>query len=196
MALHETRHQRPWTAEEIALAETVAEQVAQTDVAYLGGEQGVARVTGEWRPEMKEALQTGETVRRDGGDGGGRFPLAVPIKVRGEVVGVLDTHKPAGAGEWAGKEIALLETLADQLGQALESARLHRDTQLRAAREGLLGEISDRMQRAPDVERLIQTAVREVAAALGASGVFVQLSGLPELAGGESGSVPRVDRAR
>jgi GAF domain-containing protein len=30
VALHETRHQRPWTAEEITLAETVAEQVTQT----------------------------------------------------------------------------------------------------------------------------------------------------------------------
>jgi GAF domain-containing protein len=169
---------------------------AQADVAYLGGEQGVARVTGEWRPEMKEALQTGETVRLDGGDGEERLPLAVPIKVRGEVIGVLDTHKPAEAGEWTGEEIALLETLADQLGQALEGARLYRDTQRRAARESLLGEISDRMQRAPDVERLMQIAVREVAAALGTSGVFVQLSGSPEPAGGEDGSVFGAGRAR
>ncbi|MFN2165439.1 MAG: GAF domain-containing protein, partial [Anaerolineae bacterium] len=69
-------------------------------VGYRSDERGITEAADIWRPEMEQALRDGRLVQGAGQDGDGRRPLAVPIKVRGEVVGVLDTYKPAGAGEW------------------------------------------------------------------------------------------------
>ncbi|HEY71712.1 MAG TPA: GAF domain-containing protein [Thermoflexia bacterium] len=147
---------------------------AQPDMAYRSDERGVARAEGVWRPEMERALREGETMLGDGD--GERRPLAIPIKVRGDVIGVLDTYKPGGADEWMPEEVALLETLADQLGTALESARLYGDAQRSAARERLVSEITDRMRRAADVEGIVQAAVDELFSVLGTSRAFVRLT--------------------
>jgi GAF domain-containing protein len=69
----------------------------------------------------------------------------------------------------------LLQTLTEQLGAALESARLYQDTQRRAARERILREISDRMQGAADMETLMRIAAEELNKALGASRTYVRL---------------------
>ena len=103
----------------------------------------------------------------------------MPIKVRGDVVGVLDTYKPAEAGEWTDEEITLLETIADQLGMALESGRLYQDAQRRAVRERLTREITDQMRRAAGVEGIVQTAVNQLFDVLGASRTFVRLGSAP-----------------
>jgi len=150
----------------------------QPDLGYRSDERGVTSAEGIWRPEMERALQEGETVQGDGADTGERRPLAVPIKVRGSVIGVLDTCKP-GAGDWTPEEIALLETLADQLGVALEGARLYQDAQRRAIRERLTREITDKMRRATSVEDIVQTALDELFGMLGTSRAFVRLGTVP-----------------
>jgi GAF domain-containing protein/HAMP domain-containing protein len=156
---------------------------ARPDMGYRSAERGIITVDQSWRPEMLQALQEKKIVRGDGADEGAKVPLAVPIKVRGEVIGVLDTYKPADEGGWTDEEVALLETLTDQLGEALEGARLYRDTQRRAAREQLIGYIVNRMRSAVDMDTLMQTTIREVAAALGATSAFVQLGVGAEVAG-------------
>ncbi len=155
----------------------------QPDLGYRSGAHGVTSAGDVWRPEMEQALLKGEAVQYDQTDTEGKLPLAVPIKVRGNVIGVLDTYKPGGAGAWTSEEIELVETLADQAGMALESARLYQDAQRRAARERLTREITDKMRRAADIDDLMQTAVRETAAVLGTSMTYVQLSTPPEPAG-------------
>lgn len=147
---------------------------ARPDVGYRSGEGGrIARVEGAWRSEMEQALQTEAVARGDGDDE--KAALAMPIRVRGQVIGVLGTSKLAGEGGWTDEELALLEVLTDQLGEALESARLYRDTQRRAAHEQLMGYIVDRMRRTVDVEALMQVTLQEMAVALEASSAFVQL---------------------
>jgi GAF domain-containing protein len=128
---------------------------------------------------MERALQGKRTVQGDGTGDGEKLPLVVPIKVRDDVIGVLDTYKPAEAGEWTSEEITLLETLADQLGEALESARLYQDTQRRAAREQLTREITDKMRRATSIEDIVRTAVDELFGTMRTSRAFVRLGTTP-----------------
>jgi GAF domain-containing protein len=101
--------------------------------------------------------------------------MAVPLKMRGQVVGVLDAYKPAGIGEWTEDEIALFQGLVDQLGLALESARLYQDAQRRALEDRLVGEITARLRATMDVDAVLQTAVREVGSALGIERVELRL---------------------
>ena len=101
--------------------------------------------------------------------------VELPIEVHGVVIGTIVAHKPADAGEWQNDEVTMLHELADQLGVAMESARLYRDTQRRAARERLVGDIADRLQRAPDMEMLLQIAAQELNQALAGSRAYVHL---------------------
>jgi GAF domain-containing protein len=145
------------------------------DLGFLSDERGTYPASDLWEPQMEVALQRGETTPGDG-DG---TTLAVPIKVRGQVIGVIDAHKPDGAGEWTAQEAALMETLTEQLGVALESARLYQDTQRRAGREQLAREITEKMRSVASVEDIIQTAVDELSRVLGTSRTFVRLGLAP-----------------
>ncbi|MGC9395251.1 MAG: GAF domain-containing protein [Anaerolineae bacterium] len=131
---------------------------------------------GEWSSEMHAARRTRQSVR---GYTDGMPTLAVPILVRDQVVGVLNFSKSQDATglsldlNWTREEVTLLETLAEQMGQALESARLYRQTQLRAAREGVIREISDEMQRAADLSALMRVTTEALNRTLGGSRVYV-----------------------
>ncbi len=93
----------------------------------------------------------------------------------------MDTYKPAGSGEWSKEEVALLETIAEQLDSALEGARLHQETQRRAAREQAIRHVTEEMRRAVDVETILQNTVAELARAMGAPRAYVRLGTETEL---------------
>ena len=159
----------------------------QSGLGYRGGKRGVTRTEGIRRSELEQALQKRASLRGSDTDIEDKHPLTVPVKVRGNVVGVLDTHKSSEAGEWTPEEVRLLETLAEQVGVALESARLYRDAQRRAAHERLVGEITDKMSRAADIDMLMQTTIQEMAAALDVPSAFVQFGAAPGMAWDEDG---------
>jgi GAF domain-containing protein len=140
------------------------------DLGYLSTPQTIHPVESQWRPEMLQATQSGRIVQDDGPT------MAIPITVRDHVAGVVRLRKSDDAGQWTGDEIALVKTLTEQLGLALESARLYQDTQRRAARERLTREITDSMRRTVDMDALMQTTIQSMATALGAAGAFVHLS--------------------
>ena len=73
------------------------------------------------------------------------------------------------------EEKALLEALIDQVGAALDSARLYQATQQRAAQERLTGEVTARIRETLDMETVLRTAVQEVRQALGLPEVVVRL---------------------
>jgi len=94
------------------------------------------------------------------------------------VIGVVDGRKPDGS-VWTQEEQRLLNTLVDQLGVALESARLYRDTQRRAAQERLVGEVTARIRETLNMETVLKTAVDEIRQALQLERLVVRL-GAPD----------------
>jgi GAF domain-containing protein/HAMP domain-containing protein len=156
----------------------------QPDLGQRYDPDGILPTDGRWREEMKLAVLRGETILgrtspppSDGTEAG--VTLATPIKVRDHIIGVLNAHKPVGAGRWTPEEITLVETLTNQLGTALESARLYRDTQRHAARERLTRQITDEIRRATNAEAVVHTAVDALFSVLGTSRAFGQLEAAP-----------------
>lgn len=133
--------------------------------------QGILPTDRRWREEMKQAAQQGRLVLSHDGVSA---KAASPIKVRDQVVGVLDAHKPAGE-PWTDEQVSLLETLTEQLGVALDSARLYQDIQRRAAREQLAAQVTTHMRETLDVETVLKTAVQEVRQALNLPEVVIRL---------------------
>lgn len=100
--------------------------------------------------------------------------FTVPLTVRGQVVGGLDVYLPAGV-QWMPEQRELLEALVEQLGVALESARLYQDTQRRAARERMISEVTGRIRETLDMEAMLRTAAEQICQTLGLEDLVVRL---------------------
>jgi GAF domain-containing protein len=128
---------------------------------------------------MKLALQERRAIS---GRAGPAATLSIPLKVREQVIGVIDAHKPEGTGNWTEEEAALLQTLVDQLAVALDSARLYQDTQRRAVQDRVISQVTTRIRESLDVRRVLETATDELYESLGLDKVIIRL------APGEDGS--------
>jgi GAF domain-containing protein/HAMP domain-containing protein len=182
-----------------AWAQLLQSRLAQGQTAGIGfrsHERGVIPCDEPLRQEARMAVEQGATIKGTQPGDGDKLWLAIPIRVRGQVIGVMDTYKPASAGAWSDEELALLERLVAELEPALESARLYHDTQSRAARERAIRQITEQMRRAVDVEAILQNTVVELAKALGAPRAYVRLGtedqilgsgGSPALGGADGG---------
>jgi GAF domain-containing protein len=144
----------------------------QTGLRAIYDPQDVLVSEDVWHAWMKRALAENRSIEDTDGEDS---VLAVPLKVRGQVIGVLDAHKPKDDGEWTPEQVELMETLSDQLSTALENARLYQDTQRRAARERLIGEAAARFRESLDLERVLKAAASEVKQALALNDVVIRL---------------------
>jgi len=92
--------------------------------------------------------------------------LVVPLKIRGEEIGVLGITETAKQRKWSPEEIALVEAIAEQVAQAAENLRLIEETQQAAARETRVNEIGDKIRAAQSLEEALRIAVKEVGISL------------------------------
>ena len=101
--------------------------------------------------------------------------ISLPVQIGELTVGYITAHKESADADWSTNEIAMMETLSNQLSVALESARLYQDTQQRAAREQLTGEVTTRIRETMDIETIIKTASEEIRKALNLPEVVIRL---------------------
>ena len=114
------------------------------------------------REAIKAAIQTGGLSLEKAS-----ATIAIPIKFRGQTVGVLDVRSKNGQRHWKQDEIAMLEAAAERAALALENARLVEGAQRRAARERAIGDISTRIGAVSNLEAILQTAVEELGRKIG-----------------------------
>ncbi len=86
---------------------------------------------------------------------------AVPIKVRGKIIGHIDARK-AKNRVWTAAEKELLSILASRLETAIDGARLYQEAQERAKREEIIAKTSSRVRENLDIEKVLKTAVQEL----------------------------------
>lgn len=191
----QSKEHEAFTEEDVAVLQTLADQVAtaisnarlfQQAQDALEAER---RAYGEMsREAWAETLRGRDTVgyRCDADavvpvtevakvEDDGLPMLDIPVTVHDQVIGAIRARRPQGAEQWTDEDTGLMQALAEQLGLALESARLYQGIQRRAAHERLVGDISDRLQRAPDMETLLQAAAQELNRTLGGSRAYVHL---------------------
>jgi len=124
--------------------------------------------------EIQAALQTGEVVVTDGNHEKSQPSLAIPVKLRGQTIGILNIKSPAKNHRWNRDEINLAQAVSDRLALALDNARLLQDSQRRAAKEAKIGEVTAKIGASINMRSVLQTAVEELGRALPGSEVVIQ----------------------
>jgi nitrate/nitrite-specific signal transduction histidine kinase len=104
--------------------------------------------------------------------------VAVPISSGGRVSGVLDVQHNVvnGLGQ---QDVDMLQSIANQVGVAVQNAALFTQTQRLADREALVNAIGQKIQTASSVEGVLQVLARELGAALKVQRVLVQVGSSP-----------------
>ncbi|MBI5839317.1 MAG: GAF domain-containing protein [Chloroflexi bacterium] len=122
-------------------------------------------------PEIRTALEKGETVtaskRKEN-------TLAVPVKLRDEVIAVLNVNTPLER-EWDPDEVDIIEAAAERLALALENATLLEDSRRRAARERTISEMSAKIVSSTEMDAILRTAVEELGRQISGAQVFLEL---------------------
>jgi GAF domain-containing protein len=132
----------------------------------------VEAADGQQAISVADALASGRLLTVDSDDGEPR--LAVPIRVRGEVIGAFGFGGET-LRNLAEEDLLLVEAVVDRVGLALENMRLVEETVRRAEHEQILNEITAKIVGSTDVNDILQTTVRELGRVLRAPQTSVQL---------------------
>jgi putative methionine-R-sulfoxide reductase with GAF domain len=104
-----------------------------------------------------------------------RSELAVPMIVGGNVIGVFDIQSEQ-AGRFTESDVNIQTTLAAQLAVSIQNVRSFEQSRKQAELESMANMIGQRIQRAASIEETLQTAIRELGTAVGASRGKVSIS--------------------
>jgi GAF domain-containing protein len=100
--------------------------------------------------------------------------VTIPLKLREEIIGILDIRSNNPTRQWNENEMALIQAIAERVSLALENARLFEETTRRADREKTVSEITTHIRSTTDPQIMLQTALDELKRALGAKDIRIR----------------------
>jgi GAF domain-containing protein len=184
------------TVENLNLAEQTQQTLAELDAAnrQLIGHawEQYSRVasleSAEWRNGAWSVLESSAARRHVSQALVPATPsLSLPIKVRGATIGEFNITSADTRQVWDTEDITFAQSLVDQVGQVLETARLLDETERVAQREKAVADAADKIHRSIDIESVLQSAVTELQRITGRRGISVQLGfGRSAAAGGRA----------
>lgn len=121
-------------------------------------------------PQIEQAVRERRTVAESGNNP----VLAIPVRLRDEVIGIINICGP-GKHEWDTDEQDIAEAVAERLSLAIETSLLIETTRRRAEIERVTSEISGKISSTTQFEAILRTAAEELSRVLGGSEVVVQL---------------------
>jgi GAF domain-containing protein/HAMP domain-containing protein len=120
------------------------------------------------------AIQTGTIISSNGSSPGEdkERKVAIPIKLRGQTIGVISLKLKEGYDR---NTVSIIELAAERLAAAMESARLYEEARLRADREQSIARVATAISASTEYEQILQTTVREIGSILGDTEVAIQI---------------------
>jgi len=103
-----------------------------------------------------------------------RSEMALPLLVRGRTIGAMSIQSVQPAA-FSGEDITALRTMADQLANAIENARLYLEVRRRAERLALVNRVAHAASSTLDLDELIETVYREISSNFEADAFFLAL---------------------
>lgn len=129
---------------------------------------------------LNRAITSGETVVLAQPSKSNPSTLAVPVKFRDQIIGVIHIEAVETNRKWTEDEIAMVQAISDRAAFAMENARLFEETARRAEQEETIARVTSQIGSSNDFNRILQTTIQELGQALGTSRSFIQLGTPPE----------------
>lgn len=126
-------------------------------------------------PLVEKSIASGQTVVLDKSTNDNLTGLAVPVKIRDVIIGVIHIESAQGNRKWSEDEVALAQAISERAALALENARLFEETERSAERERVISLVTSRIGESNKFESILQTTIQELGRTLGASRTFIQL---------------------
>jgi len=146
-------------------------QSEESNVGFrVAGDKVVSLTTPIISTQVKRAIKNKKTVV----ESGMTATLAIPIRLRDEVIGIMDIRTPV-QHEWDEDEVDIAEAVAERLSLALETSLLLKSTQRQAEIERITADISGKIGATTQFDAILRTAAEELSRVLGGSEVLVQL---------------------
>jgi len=114
-----------------------------------------------------------------------RSELAVPMIAGGNVIGVFDIQSDQ-VGRFTDSDINIQTTLAAQVSTSIQNVRSFEQSKSQADFASLVNAIGQKIQRSATVEDTLQTAIRELGSALGATRVSANIGTSHQNAGDDA----------
>ncbi len=101
----------------------------------------------------------------------------MPVKLRGEVIGIIHVESNNPSRHWIEDEVSLVEAVAERAAVAMENARLFQDARRRAVKEQSISEATARISSAMNIENILHATAEELERVLGVSEVSIRFQG-------------------
>jgi GAF domain-containing protein len=109
------------------------------------------------------------------GESASENTVSMPLKVRGETIGVLDVTPRSGQVPDEQMKL-MLEAVAERVALALDSTRVGEQAQRQAEREQILSTISAELQATTDLNVILRVVARETSRAMSVPHSFIHLA--------------------
>ncbi len=124
--------------------------------------------------DINEVKKHKNRIVKNAVENGNEFSvLAMPIKIRDEVIGVIDVH--VDLPYVPENLLQLSDAINARLSIALENARLVEELEDRTVQEKLIAQITNKVRATTEIDHILKTAAEELGRSLGASEVLIQL---------------------
>jgi GAF domain-containing protein/HAMP domain-containing protein/PAS domain-containing protein len=105
--------------------------------------------------------------------------LSMPVKLRGEVIGIVDVHSVDNR-KWDQDELDIVTAIIERAAIAMENARLLAESQKRASKERTIGDISAKISAQSNIDQLLKIAAQELSRTLPGADIAIQFNRIQE----------------
>jgi GAF domain-containing protein len=127
-----------------------------------------------WTPMLEQAASKRRPMIDNEGD---RQVVAVPVELRGRVIGAIEVEM--GSAVRQSDALEMLQSVAQRLALSIDNARLFEQAQELAQQEFEVNTISARIQGATSMDEIAELAISELGRILGAEQASIRLGVLP-----------------
>jgi GAF domain-containing protein len=172
-------------ANQITVAIQNARSFEQAQRALREAAAASSRLTGKGWKEISEAIRAKgyrydgiqpQPLKKTAPSVSEKDALTVPVQVRGQTIGRLKIKPASDAYNWNEDELAIVESAAERIALALDSARLLDEAQKRAARERFLSDLAAKLGTSFKLDSILRDTVEELGQFLKDATVSFQLA--------------------
>jgi len=129
----------------------------------------------EKQEQLQSMLASGQTFISDTASGSSIATLAIPVRLRDRIIGIIHVEADESNRNFSEDEIAMVESISERAALALENARLFEEATRRAEQERVVSQVTSRISESTNFDRILQTTIQELGRTLGATRTFIQL---------------------